>query len=262
MLAPRLSGCAPTPVRGWRYDGWVGEAPAALVYPSHRLLTTASSPSCLPAAPTGGPAVARLTARGTEGTARVPGLLGGLHGQPLTSMQVERGTLALPSLPALGSSLTSLTVRRCELYGSFGSLSKLTALRSLSLESCGLTRVPRALAALSAMSELVLDHNELGPVKSLRLVLPQLTQLRALGLSGCKLDRFPAGVVGLTCLTRLDLSFSSFSDGLEQLAALTQLASLDLEEMPWETLPMALSALTNLTWLSLQRCGGCGLTLE
>ena len=85
----------------------------------------------------------------------------------------------------------------------------LPPLQHLDLSNCCLTRVPRVLAALPALTHLTLNENDaLGASEAALAPLAALTRLQQLEMRECGLRAVPAAIAGLTSLTSLLLGYN------------------------------------------------------
>lgn len=158
-----------------------------------------------------------------------------------------------PGLAAL-TRLTCLRLGQVD-FRSVGSqnriLPQLVGLRELMLHACELVAVPTAVTALTALTALDFSGNRLEQPEGLML-LAALTQLQVLDLTGNPCD-IPEGLSAVTGLTELWLQGTrpSLATLDRVLPRLTGLQFLELSSCGLASVPMAITALTALTGLSL-----------
>lgn len=177
------------------------------------------------------------------------------HLQPLAQLQ-RLDVCDTAHLPASLQQLTQLTrldLARCGNVPAVSPhLAALRLLQALNLTQCGLTAVPAAVSALTALTSLYLGHNRLaGGFDHLR----PLTRLQLLCMHANGLEEVPAAVAALTALTALTLGHPP--GGWQHLRPLAQLSSLDafcfLDRAPDAHFPLASEAAANLHPAAVER---------
>ncbi len=130
-------------------------------------------------------------------------------------------------------------------------LSHLTALTQLKMGVSGINCVPNALAALTAVKELNLEHcNNVGSSGEAGCEpLRHCTALTLLNMNSCGLEGIPPQLLAMPGLRDLELSCNPLQHGWDTLCGLSALTRLGLAACGLHSLPLQLPCLRSLVVL-------------
>ncbi|AVQ13070.1 Uncharacterized protein XB16_2766 [Leptospira santarosai] len=186
----------------------------------------------------------------------------------LDSIKFER----FPTVVSTFQSLTSLSMKYCNLAEIPESIGNLERLTDLNLGSNKLSVVPAGIGKLEQLTTLYLDTNQFSvfpdavlSLKNLQLLwipwnrivsLPdgigQLDSLKELGLYENQLSDLPSSISKMPQLTDLKLRKNKFTKFPEAVTLIKNLRVLDLDKNPISSLPESIGSLSSLKRLSLE----------
>lgn len=176
-----------------------------------------------------------------------------------------------PAAVTTFQSLTSLSLRACNLSEVSDRIGNLKRLTNLNLSENQLTTLPAGFGRLEQLAELFMNFNQFTTIpesvvslKNLKIIsvlenqissLPDgignLTSLEDLDVSGNQISTVPSSMQNLSSLTKLTLSKNQLSDFPEPVLPLKNLKCLCLRENPISSLPESIGQLVSLKELWL-----------
>ncbi len=177
-----------------------------------------------------------------------------------------------PAAVTTFQSLTSLSLRACNLSEVPDRIGNLKRLTNLNLSENQLTSLPAGFGSLEQLTTLDIDSNQFSlfpdPVLSLKNLkilsvlenqissLPDgigsLSSLKDLDFAGNQLSSLPSAISGLIQLTSLDLGTNKFSSFPEEVVSLKNLEELRLSENPFSSVPESIGNMDTLKILVLE----------
>ncbi|EMJ62778.1 leucine rich repeat protein [Leptospira sp. P2653] len=177
-----------------------------------------------------------------------------------------------PNAVTTFQSLTSLSLRACNLSEVPDRIGNLKRLTNLNLSENQLTALPAGIGSLEQLTRFSIYSNQLSTLPDAILSLKKLetlsiqwnrisslpdgigslSSLKDLDFAGNQLSSLPSAISGLIQLTSLDLGKNKFSSFPEEVVSLKNLEELRLSENPFSSVPESIGNIDTLKDLVLE----------